>query len=627
MNFFVNIVPVRSLLSLALLLLTVPLAQAVENTTSGYNLGEITVTAERLDAYIRNYPQQVETVGSREIAERHLATTEEVLKTMPGVEGYQSSGSGSRISIRGSGRSSGVLVLLNGRPLNSNQYGNVDLNSVPVDQIESVTVFKPPVPVWLGSGGSDGAVNIVTRAAVLIGEGEQANTTLKLNGGSYGFVDGSLIRTLELFSGSAHITAGAAYQDGKRNNSDRDTGSLALNWNRETQSGDRYTLNSRYYEAEYGSAGPIDNPTPDARQRYRKGALDFGYAAILGESGSLEATLYGDLTTLRDRSQSGAIATLDEQKTGFKADTTWTPEDESWEGRLGVISEWDRIDQTLAGEHERASFGLSGQYDRRFGAWTTTLGLRGDNSSDFGWHPGLTSGIGWGVRDNLLIRVKAGYRVAVPSFSQLYQSAHGSIDQTRGNPDLKEERIWSYDLGIEYRPVKDVSLQATLFRNDTDDLINYQRGTDLIYRPVNIAGAWREGIELTGKLPLLVGLTSETSLILQHSENSATGKQLAYTPKLKIRQTVQYLIPGTKARLEGTFNYEGERYSQIENFATQKLGGYLRIDLKASTPLPVPGIKCDGYVKIDNLFDRRYQVHAGYPDDGIRFVTGLQAHF
>jgi len=629
MNFVVNVAPVRSLLSLAFLLLTVTLAQAVENATSGYNLGEITVTAERLDAYIRNYPQQVETVGSREIAERHLATTDEVLKTMPGVEVYQSSGSGSRISIRGSGRSSGVLVLLNGRPLNSNQYGNVDLNSVPVDQIESVTVFKPPVPVWLGPGGSDGAVNIVTKAPPAPEKKGQTPATLKLTGGSFGQVGGDLSVTPTLFSGAAQITAGASHRDGKRNNSDRDTGSLTLNWNRETQAGDRYSLNSRYYEAEYGSAGPIDNPTPDARQRYRKGALDFGYAAMLGDSGSLEATLYGDLTTLRDRSQSGAIATLDEQKTGFKADTTWTPEDESWEGRLGVISEWDRIDQTLAGEHERASFGLSGQYDRRFGAWTTTLGVRGDNSSDFGWHPGLTGGIGWSVRDNLVIRVKAGYRVAIPSFSQLYQSAHGSIDQSRGNPDLDEERIWSYDLGVEYQPTQQSRLQATLFRSDTDDLISYRRGGDLIYRPLNIDHAWREGVELTGKVPLFAGLTSETSLIVQHSGSTGAGRQLPYTPKLKLSQTLQYSIPYTKARLEGTLKYEGERYSQIENSADQRLGGYVRVDLKASSPLPVPvqKIKCDAYVKIDNLFDRRYQVHLGYPDDGICFVVGVQARF
>ncbi len=602
-------------------------ACAADTALTTQELAVVTVTADRVEEYIRNYPQQVETVGKNEIVERNLNTVDEVLGTMPGVEVYQSGSSGTRISIRGSGRSSGVLVLLNGRPLSTNQYGNFDLNSVPVDQIESVTVFKPPVPVWLGPGGSDGAINIITKTPSLESKDKPAATIVKVKGGSYGLVDGSISQNIELFSGSAQLTAGASHSDGKRSNSDRDTGALALNWNRKTAAGARYTFNSRYYEAEYGSAGPIDNPTPDARQRYRKASLDLGYAGILGDSGSLETTLFGDVTTLRDRSQSGTVATLDEHKVGFKADTTWVGDDDSWEARIGVLTDYDHIDQTLAGDHDRSRLGLSGQYDRRIGRVTTTIGLRGDATSDFGVDPGFTTGIGWGLTDTLLVRAKAGYRVEIPSFGQLYQSAHGSIDQTRGNPDLKEERIWSYDVGIEYRPTKEALFQATLFRADTDNLISYERGSDLIYRPVNVASAWREGVELTGKLPLFSGLSSETSFIVQHSENSATDKQLAYTPRYKLRQNLQYRIPGTKVRLEGTFRYEGVRYSQLENLGSQKLASYTRVDVKASSPLPLGSLQCDGYIKIDNIFDRRYMVHAGYPDDGIRFVAGVQAKF
>ena len=132
----------------------VPICFAADDSASASTtLEEIYVTAERVQEYIRNHPQLAETVGYREIYQRSLSSVEEVLKIMPGVEVYQSSGTGSRVSIRGSGRSTGVLVLLNGRPLNSNQYGNLDLNTVPVDLIESVTVFKPPVPRLAGAGG------------------------------------------------------------------------------------------------------------------------------------------------------------------------------------------------------------------------------------------------------------------------------------------------------------------------------------------------------------------------------------------------------------------------------------------------------------------------------------------
>jgi vitamin B12 transporter len=59
-------------------------------------------------------------------------------------------------------KSGGVLVLLNGRPLNTSLYGNVDLSTLSIDTVKSITVFRPPVPVWLGSGASEGAISIVT---------------------------------------------------------------------------------------------------------------------------------------------------------------------------------------------------------------------------------------------------------------------------------------------------------------------------------------------------------------------------------------------------------------------------------------------------------------------------------
>jgi iron complex outermembrane receptor protein len=52
------------------------------------------------------------------------------------VDVKRGSGIGSRISIRGSGNSGKVLVLLNGRPLNTNQYGR--LSAIPIDMVQSI---------------------------------------------------------------------------------------------------------------------------------------------------------------------------------------------------------------------------------------------------------------------------------------------------------------------------------------------------------------------------------------------------------------------------------------------------------------------------------------------------------
>jgi len=594
--------------------------------TASFTLNEVIVTSEKIQEYIKNHPQDVKVVEREEIIKQNLPNVEEILKTMPGVEVYPTAGIGSRISIRGSGKSGGVLVLLNGRPLNTNQHGNLDLNSIPVDSIQSVSVFKPPVPVWLGPGGSDGAINIVTRNLMLAENTDKPRSTVKFGGGSFGFVEGSLSHLLPIAAGSALLTVTAMHRDGKRTNSDRSDGAFAMNWNRDGQGGNRYEVNGRYYQAEYGAPGPIDNLTPDARQQYRKGSLDTRYTGIIGESGTFAVTAYGDLISLTDKSQSGFTSNLDDRKLGLKFDTAWSQEEGVWDLRLGGISEWNDLDHTT-GVHHRIRNGLSSQYDRRFGALTGTVGFRGDLASDFGFNPGFSGGLGWGITERTLIKARVGYTVNVPTFEQLYQTSHGSIDQSRGNPDLKEERIWSYDLGIEHNFGKDRLIQFTLFRADTRDLITSDRGTDKIYRPVNLAGAERQGIEITGKYGWETGLTAEMSVTLQSSKNKDTGKELTYTPVIKLKSTVKYVLPQLKTRLEGTIRYEGNRFSQAENLPSQQLAEYVVVGIKAIQPFKIGGNAADCYVKADNLFNTAFQSHFGYPDDGIRFAAGIQMRF
>ncbi len=617
-------VPAHSLL---ILLLLTGLARAETPREQPYTMDEVLVTSEKLREYIQNHPLDVATVERREIVERNLGSVEEILKTMPGVEVYSGAGGGSRISIRGSGRSGGVLILLNGRPLNSNQYGSQDLSSIPVDTIQSVSVFKPPIPVWLGPGGSEGAINIVTRTPKSGESKPKQRTSVKGGGGSYGLVEGSASHQLSMADSSALLSLTGNHRDGKRVNSDRSDGAAGLNWSREGQLGNRYELNGRYYQAEYGSPGPVDNETPDARQRYGKVSLDARYSGVAGESGAVSVTAYGDVMHQKDTAQAGSRYYLDDHKAGLKIDLTCTEPSEKWDLRVGGMTEWDEFEHTLSGDHERFRNGLNLQFDRRFGTVTATLGLRGDVTNDFGANPGGTVGLGWGISDKTLVKARAGYTVNVPTFEQLYQTSHGSIDQNRGNPDLKKERLWSYEVGLEHRFGKDRLLQLTLFRSDATDLITYRRGADMIYRPVNTRAAVRQGGELMTRYAWESGPALEMTLTLQESHVGGTGKKLPYTPVFKMKQTLSYTLPRLKTRLETTIRYEGSRYSQVENLPSQRMSDAVLVDLKAVQPFSMGGVSSELYLKIDNLFDTAYEGHLGYPDDGIRAVAGLQMRF
>ena len=590
-------------------------------------LDTITVTAERITEYAGQHPGQVVVLGSADIARHNILSVEEALNNMAGVDVQKSSGTGSRISIRGSSKSGGILVLLNGRPLNSSQYGGVELSSIPVDIVESITVFKPPVPIWLGSGASEGAICITTREGGT-GDGEAPKYTTKIRGaaGFYGQLEGAASERMETGKGSAMVAGEGQHRDGKRTNSDRDSGSLTLNWDRELGDGDQSVeIGGRYYGAEYGSAGPTDNPTPDARQSYQQASLEGRMKGLWGEEGNYSLGLYGDYVDLEDNSQSGLTSALENVKVGAKGESSWS--DEVWGLRVNAIAEREDVDHTLSGKHHRITSGIGIHGDRNWDQLMLTLGVRGDNTSDFDLNPGFSSGVSYELADGWSVKAGAGYSVNIPTFGQLYQPSHGSIDQARGNPDLAEEKIWAYDAAVKFEPSKERSLQLSLFRSDTSDPIVYQRGDDLIYRPFNSNRSWRQGVEMTARYVFESGLNVDADLVVQESEIDETGCELPYMPMVKAKLALFYTLKDPGTRLETTIRYRSKQYSEADNIEEQRIDEYMTADLKVTQPFTVKSVDLEWFISIQNLFDVDYQIHYGYPDDGVRFLSGLNMMF
>ncbi|MEQ8164157.1 MAG: TonB-dependent receptor, partial [Smithellaceae bacterium] len=105
------------------------------------------------------------------------------------------------------------------------------------------------------------------------------------------------------------------------------------------------------------------------------------------------------------------------------------------------------------------------------------------------------------------------------------------------------------------------------------------------------------------------------------------GKELPYTPSIKVKGKVLYTVSGTKTLLEGCLRHEGKRYSQVENLPSQKLDAYTTVDAKITQPFKFKGFAADVYAKIDNLFDVAYENHLGHPNEGISVSAGLQLKF
>jgi iron complex outermembrane receptor protein len=102
---------------------------------------------------------------------------------------------------------------------------------------------------------------------------------------------------------------------------------------------------------------------------------------------------------------------------------------------------------------------------------------------------------------------------------------------------------------------------------------------------------------------------------------------LTYTPNLKGKLTLLATLPHGETRLETTLRYTGRQYSEMDNIKAQRLDDYLTVDCKATQPFKLAGLQAEWFFNLENLFDIDYEIHYGYPDEGIRFLTGLNLSF
>ncbi|MBN2420214.1 MAG: TonB-dependent receptor, partial [Deltaproteobacteria bacterium] len=565
-------------------------AQHHKNDEDVYTLEEIEVTSKKLSEYIKNNPQNIIEMNMAEIRKRNFLEVGEAIGSMPGVDVSQGTGStGARISIRGGGGSGSVLVLLDGKPVNSAQYGGVNLGSIPIEIVDRITVFKPPVPVWLGPGGAGGVINITTKNAGKRALKKEKNSSrIKINAGSYGAAE---INASHMINGEKKkilFVAGASSKDGKRPNSDDESQDVSFKYQKEGNEGKRYDLNGMYYHSSHGSSGPLDNPTPDARQRYQKGSLDFQAKGFLSTHKEYSLKTYMEMVNLNDKSQAGYKSTLDVLKAGLNCETTWDNKENRLAKRLGILLETNRVDHNLSGDHHREKISLHLQQDREFEHLNGTLGLRGDYTNDFGFFPAVSTGLSYPVTTETIVKTTAGYSVAVPTFNQLYQPSHGSIDLVRGNPDLDEERVYAFDLSLSHNFDKNTVLNASLFRTETRDLITHVRGADLIYRPINTPKAYKQGIELALKLPVTGNITMDMSYIYQDTENNETGAVLPYSPDHTFKVTGNFSLP-TKTRIEATVKGNSRQYSSPGTPQEEVLDSYATMNMKIIHPVTITG--------------------------------------
>lgn len=234
--------------------------------------------------------------------------------------------------------------------------------------------------------------------------------------------------------------------------------------------------------------------------------------------------------------------------------------------------------------------------------------------------------------------LRGGRLVAKGSVSRNYRfpSLNDLYFQPGGNPDLRPEKGWSYDVGISFKAIdsKKVTLtgEATWFDSHIDDWIFWYPKAMGYYTPANVKEVHSYGIE--SRLSVEWRPSNDWTVALNgtyawtpsknvgepfSSADRSVGKQLPYVPLHSASAGLR--VAWRQWSLDYKWCSYSERYTLSSNGSTitGTLDGYALSNLSLGRSFTFRW--CDLSLKgsINNLFDKEYMAVLAHPMPGINY--------
>jgi len=235
--------------------------------------------------------------------------------------------------------------------------------------------------------------------------------------------------------------------------------------------------------------------------------------------------------------------------------------------------------------------------------WELTLGTRYDNYSDFGSSINPRAALVWQTSNNMTTKVLFGSAFRAPSFNELFLINNPSA---LGNPNVKPEKIDTWELSFEYRPRFDVRISTNVYRYKATDLID-KLATSEGLKTENVRDQNGYGLESEVQWKINEKLTAYANYSWQHSEDDKTGVRVADAPKQLFYLDIHYDL-NEQWQLGTQLWWVGSRTRAISDMR-EPVDSDILSNIKISWNI-LSGIKLHGVVK--NVFDTK----ASEPSNG-----------
>jgi outer membrane cobalamin receptor len=601
-----------------------------------YRLEQIVVYGQRP----RDLSMVTELRGE-EIARRGGGDIAHTLRLEPGLSVTSGGKAETRVRIRGFPARS-VLVLVDGRPVNTGYYGRTDLSMIAASDIAAVQVVKGPASTAYGPNSMGGVINVITRNGQEIPGtsfgarfGDNGLRRFSLgHGGSRGALR-YRISAYEQFSNGFPLSGSfepTSMEDGGlRTNSGYHKVGGALKAGYERVPDDRYTLTLDYNWSRR-RIPPTIYSWDDPRWRHFPEWIRYGGSLSnerrLGSRFDLTAVLYADsqrdrLIEYTDPSMSGEAVEWDSSLRNLTAGGSLSIE--------GTATRDHHLHAGFAFKHD--GMDKKPDLDEPWYAHSITTGsFFVEDRFTPGASTTLTAGIqvayyaterGGSARGAFLptvalrqtlpgkIEARGAYSRAVrfPVLRTLYSL-------TSGNPDLRPETAHKYEAGFERwlfgRGNRHLAIEASWFRNELKDLIYRPTGSQQFR---NILESVLTGVEASVRMGWSNRFSFEGGYLwLDRGASTAEIVEELPQHRLNLAATATILL-GTRVRYD--FSALDERTTYVPDLV---LAPYRYHSLTLSRAF---GGGLTLHLELLNLTDVSYEDELGYPAPGRRFTVGF----
>jgi len=597
--------------------------QPVDPDSIRYRFAPVVVTGQRYGMPQKDVAASISIISPIEIRQTNLTTVADAISYLtPGVfttrrsaMGYGVAAlAGGSITIRGIGGkpNTQVLMLIDGRPDFQGIFSHPINDAYFLDNVDHIEVLRGPASAVYGTNALGGVVNIITRELPTSG----FENTINISYGSYNtqryrFHHAGNIGGLQYF-------AGISYQksDGHRENSNFEAQNYALKVGYQIDPHFNISFNGNITPYKYHDPGPEDVSL--------SGYFDYGDIS----RSSMDLTLSNKFA-----SNDGTIK-LHGNFGKHKLSDGWDSNDQTngliafqnfnfpYEIKTTVGFDIKRYGGTARSNGKKLGTFFNDEYAAYLHLqkillkkFIMGLGLRFEDNSNFGqeWIPKF--GLVYHPLSKTALRATIAKGFRTPSVKDLFLFPPA-------NNDLKPERLWNYEFGINQSFGKKILLDVCGFYYEGDQLIETIMIAPGQMQNQNIGSNKARGFELAVQTNPITNLNANISYSYLDSDMT-----IPFSPN-KFNFMMTYSFKKLNLSIYGENIRDLHTSYQLNQMppktTIEKLSDYSLVHLKLNYRV-LENLQLSAC--IENLLDESYEILKGYPMPGRMVFSNLMFSF